>query len=665
MESTLLTEIVIILGLSVLVVLIFQRLKLPTILGFLLTGVIAGPHGLSLVQESESVHMLSETGVILLLFVIGLEFSPKDLLAMRRTVLVGGGLQVGLTIVFTAGILMLTGMKAQEGIFLGFCLSLSSTAIVLRMLQDQNQITSPQGRISLGVLIFQDIIVVPMMLVTPILAGQGGEIGMELLTLLGKTLLVGAVLILGSRFVLPRLLDEVAKTRSRELFVLTTVLICFSVAGLTYSMGLSLALGAFLAGLLLAESDYSHQATGNILPFREVFTSFFFVSIGMLLDAQFFFEKAAIILLLALAVTAIKTGAATLAGLALKYPMRIALMSGLALFQVGEFAFILANIGQQYALMNEEMSQYFLAVSILSMAATPFVMQQADKITQWVTRAPFLDLIRQGIASPETAPDDLNTKNLQDHVIIIGFGLNGHNLALAAKSAQIPYVILEINSETVKAERQLGEPILFGDATDPFILEHVHVNQARVAVIAISDPVATRKVVAAIRNLCRTVYIIVRTRFVKEIEEVLRLGADEVIPEEFETSIEIFSRVLDKYLVPEEAITAFTQGIRSENYEMLRPMEPLRLRPKSASLLNIPELRFTCLTVPDEVPGITGKSVAEIALRQQYQISLLAIQHGDTLLTQVTPDTLISRDDQLYVVGKPEDIARFGKKLKE
>ncbi|GAB4407545.1 MAG: cation:proton antiporter [Bacteroidia bacterium] len=661
MEYTLFKEIIIILGLSVFVVLIFQRFRLPTILGFLLTGVIAGPHGLQLVDESESVHMLSETGVILLLFVIGLEFSLRDLLAMRRTVLLGGGIQMGLTTLITLGVVLLLGMDWRASLFMGFCVALSSTAIVLRMFQEQNLVMSPQGKISLGVLIFQDIIVAPLMLLTPILAGQGGNVWEALGMMLGKTGLVLVVLYLGARFVLPRLLDEVARTRSRELFVLTTVLLCFAIAGLTYSMGLSLALGAFLAGLLISESDYSHQATGNVLPFREVFTSFFFVSVGMLLDAMFFFQHILPIVALALLVMVVKVSVAALAALALRYPLRTALLSGLALFQVGEFAFILSQVGERYRLIGGDTIQYFLAISILTMALTPFVMQQAGRIADLLARAPMARLMELA-AKQDLVVGDAVSHDLRDHLIIIGYGLNGTNVALAAKSAHIPYVILEMNPETVRAERQKGEPIIYGDAADPFILEHVRVYQARVAVVAISDPQATRKIVSSIRGICRTVHIIVRTRFVREIEELLKLGADEVIPEEFETSIEIFTRALNKYLVPEDQIASFSQQIRAANYDMLRPEDRRRL--SAGSLLNIPDLRISCLTVQQDVPQLTGRTLAESQLRQQYALNLVAIQRDGQLISEIGPDTEIRRDDFLYVIGKPDDISAFNQRMK-
>ncbi len=660
METNLIKEVVVILALAVFVVLVFRRFKLPVILGFLLTGLIAGPTALNLASDMEGIHFLSETGVILLLFVIGLEFSPRELLAIKTTVLLGGSLQVGLSILLSLLASLAFGLSISQGVFLGFCISLSSTAIVLRVLQDQNNITSPHGRNALGILIFQDIVVVPMMLLTPLLAGVGGNIEEELLWLAGKMALVGIILFLLSKFFLPSLLDQVAKSKSRELFVLTTVLICFSIAGLTYTLGLSLALGAFLAGLLLSDSEYSHQATGDILPFREVFTSFFFVSIGMLLDLNFLFQHWYLVLPLAIAVSLLKWLAASLAAAALKYPLRTAMLTGFALFQVGEFAFVLAGIGQLHGLMDETLSQYFLSISILSMAATSFVMNYSsswvDGILDRYIPKSFQDTVgKEGIEPSIKA-------SLQDHIIIIGYGLNGTNLALAAKTSGIPYVIVDTNAESVKKNKALGEPIVYGDATDAHILEHLKVYQARVAVVAISDSQATRRIVASIRSICKTVFVVVRTRWVRDIDELLKLGADEVIPEEFETSIEIFTRVLNRYLVPEDEIESFTDSFRAQNYEMLRPMTSRKAQLNTT--LNVPELRISCLRVTKDVPELTGKTLLESKVRQLFDINIMAIQRNHELISHMTADTLIERDDLLYLIGKPTSISRFDKHLK-
>lgn len=655
MEIPLLQDVIVILGLSVVVILIFQRLKLPTILGFLITGILAGPHGLSLVRASHEVEILSEIGVILLLFIIGLEFSLKSLSAIKKAVFVGGSFQVLVTIAVATLIAYLMNYSLTEAVFIGFLFSLSSTAIVLNLLQSRGEINSPHGKISLAILIFQDIIVVPMMLLAPILSGETDNVPLTLLSLAVKTLLVISLVIFSARYIFPRLLFEVVKTRSRELFLLTIVVSCFAVAWLTAAVGLSLALGAFIAGLIISESEYSHQATSQVLPFREIFTSFFFVSIGMLLDISFFYAHLLPVLGFTALVLFVKGLIAACAAAVLKYPPRVSLMTGLSLFQVGEFAFILSKVGIESGLVDPVTNQYFLAISILSMGLTPLLLMASGKILNYFSSTQ----LSKGLAKfnywNDKEGDIENIESLADHLIIIGYGINGRNVAHAAKRANIPYVIIEMNAETVKTEKAKGEPILFGDAISPFILEHVNVWSARVAVIAISDPVASKKIVSMIRDICKTVYVIVRTRYVNDVEGNLRLGADEVISEEFETSIEIFTRVLNKYLVPDEEIDQFVEKIRHENYQMLRP------KGASVASLHIPNLRISSLTISQGKNDVVGKTLEESGIRKKYGVTILAVQRDGEFVVEISNETRLLQDDIIYLMGKPEAISRFNK----
>lgn len=327
MHFPLLHDILIILGLSVIIVFILGRFKLPSVLGFLITGVIIGPGAFALIGAIEEVETMSEIGVILLLFVIGMELSLKQLASIRKTIFIGGFLQVGLSIAIATGFTKILGFGWNESVFLGFLFSLSSTAIVLKILQDRNEISAPHGRNALGILIFQDLIVIPMILLTPILAGNTTNIGLALLTLLLKSAVVIIITYVAARYLVPRLMHFIARTKSKELFMFTTLTLCFAVAFLTSEAGLSLALGAFLAGLIVSESEYSHQATSMILPFKELFTSFFFISIGMLLDVNFFIENSGIILLVVLGVFILKVAITALAVAFLKYPPRVVLFN--------------------------------------------------------------------------------------------------------------------------------------------------------------------------------------------------------------------------------------------------------------------------------------------------------------------------------------------------
>lgn len=669
MEIPILREIIVILGLSVIVILLFQRLKLPTILGFLITGTIAGPYGLSLVEATHThqVEILAEIGVILLLFIIGLEFSLKSLAAIQRTVFVGGTIQVSGTILITFFFFYGLGFPMTQALFMGFLFSLSSTAIVLKLLQEKGEINSPHGKIALAILIFQDIVVVPMMLFTPLIAGKADNVLNTLLILLLKGILVILFVIASARYIVPRLLYLVARTKSKELFILTIVVICFSVAWLTSTIGLSLALGAFLAGLIISESEYSHQATSNILPFREIFTSFFFVSIGMLLDIRFLLQNLLLILTFTCLTIMAKAVVAGLAALVLKYPIRTVLLVGLSLFQVGEFAFILSRSGLENNLLSNTVYQYFLSVSILTMGVTPFIVHASSSISNSLISITLPARIRERLnrknkiskAKKEPAEEQVFT----DHLIIIGYGINGKNVARAAKEANIPYVIIELNPETIRREKALGEPIIYGDATGNSILSHVQVHKARVVVVAISDPTATKEIISNIRAISNKVYIIIRTRFIQEMEENYRLGADEVIPEEFETSIEIFTRVLNKYLVPHHEIEAFTRSIRSDNYEMLRPV-PKRANQSKSPYLDLPEMDIATLLVQKGNNDIVGKKIAEAEIRKKYGITILTIRREHRFITEITSDTRILQDDVLYVFGKPDAIASFNENIK-
>lgn len=661
MEIPLLTDIVIILGLSVFVILIFQRFKLPTIVGFLITGIVAGPHGLSLIDASHEVEILSEIGVILLLFIIGLEFSLKSLSAIKKEVFIGGTFQVGVTIIAVALISYYFDFSGGEAVFLGFLFSLSSTAIVLKLLQESGEIASPHGKIILAILIFQDIIVVPMMLFTPMIAGDSENIIQTLLILGLKGILVIVVVIVSARYLVPNLLYQVAKTKSKELFILSTVVICFSVASLTSSIGLSLALGAFMAGLIISESEYSHQATSNIIPFREVFTSFFFVSIGMLLDLSFLWKHLAIVLLLTFGTLIFKGLIAASAAIILKYPLRTALLVGLSLFQVGEFAFILSKTGLEYDVLSPVVYQYFLSVSILTMAITPFVIKLGESMVSILLKAPIPVRLRDGAIS-NIDSESIKQEDLNDHIVIIGFGINGKNLAKAAKQANIPYVILELNADTVKQERLNGELIYYGDAVQENILSHVAIHKARVAVIAISDPMATKRIIVNIRNISSKVFIIVRTRFILEMDDNFNLGANEVIPEEFETSIEIFTRVLTKYLIPRDQIEEFIRGIRADNYEMLRSY------PSAESTafqgFDLTDVEIATLTVQRNSKKVVGKSLQESELRKNFGITIVAIKRDHEIISDIKAETEILQNDIIYVFGKPEDIVKFNDKIK-
>ncbi|GAB2992921.1 cation:proton antiporter [Cyclobacterium sediminis] len=655
-ELPLLSDIVVIFGLATLVILVFMRLKLPTIIGYLLTGAIAGPYGLSLVYASTAVEVLSEIGVILLLFVIGLEFSLKSLMAIKKAVFIGGSLQVSITIGVTALISYFFGFSWNISVFFGFLFALSSTAIVLKLLQESGQVNTISGRTTLAMLIFQDIIIVPLVLFTPMLAGESDNVLLSLFYMALKGGLVILLTIISAKYLIPQLLYRIAKTKNEELFLLSIIVTCFAVAYATSLLGLSLGLGAFLAGLIISESEYSHHATGKILPFREIFLSFFFVSVGMLFDIGFLAENLLLILALVLLTFLVKFTVTSLAVKSLGSSFKESFIVGFSIFQVGEFSLLLAKEGLKYELLDNTTYQFFLAISILTMIITPFVLKQREKLACRVLNIPMPKKIKDRLEERVQVPEiDLEKESLNDHLVIIGYGLNGRNLARAAKRAKIPYVIIEMNPETVKVEAAKGEPIIYGDAGNAVVLEHVKIHKARVAVIAISNQPATTGIIMNIREASQNVFIIVRTRYVNEIESMLNMGADEVIPEEFETSIEIFTRVLNKYLVPKGEVDDFTNDVRFHNYEVFRTPSNESTVPS----LDIPEINFSGIKIEKDHGQFIGKSIKESNLRENSGLNLVAIKRGGKTLTEITGHTKIKLGDIVYVVGKPEALESF------
>ncbi|RSC92876.1 monovalent cation:proton antiporter family protein [Tenacibaculum singaporense] len=660
MHIPLLQDILILLGFSAIIVFVLQKLKLPSIIGFLLTGIVIGPYGLSLINAVEEVEVLSEIGVILLLFVIGMELSIKQLASIKKTIFIGGFLQVGITAIVTGVIYYFLGYSWNESVFVGFLFSLSSTAIVLKTLQDRKEILTPHGRNALAILIFQDIIIVPMMLITPLIAGESTNVGMSILSLIVKSVIVIVITLISARYIVPKLMHAVAKTNSKELFLLVTFTLCFAIAFFTSEIGLSLALGAFIAGLIISESEYSHQATSIILPFRELFTSFFFVSVGMLLDLSFFLDKIPTIMLLVLLVFITKSIIASIAVAALQYPTRTVLLTGLSLFQIGEFAFILSKVGIEYNLLSAETNQYFLSVSIVSMMLTPFVIIFSERIAN-----NFIGVSKKMGVAPTLVLDKNISKigdlNLENHLIIIGYGINGSNLAKAAAASNIPFVVIEMNAETVRQEKSKGLPIIFGDATQDHILEAVHLSDARAAVIAISDNTATKTIIKNIRYHSESLYLVVRTRYVKETSELIALGADEVIPEEFETSVQIFTHVLQNFLVPEDDIDQLVDKVRADNYQLFKGelKHPKTYRPK-----NITDFNITCLRLNSDSNVFLGKPLKELNLRAVHGINILGIKRKDEVLDSIHPEEVLKQGDIIYVQGNQNKIEQFHKIIK-
>jgi monovalent cation:H+ antiporter-2, CPA2 family len=647
-------DLLIILLVSVPVALLCLRLKLPLIVGLMLTGIGIGPYGLKFVTDIAGIEILAEIGVMLLLFTIGLEFSISRLGEIRRLVIVGGGLQVGVTIGATVGISMLLGRPLAQSIFFGFLIALSSTAIVLKSYIDRNEVDSPHGKAGVGILLFQDISIVLMLLLIPSLAGSDKP-PTEVLYDLGISLGALIVIVVTAWYFLPKVLAFISKQNSTEVFLLTVVLLVLGMSWITNSFGMSLAIGAFIAGMVLADSEYVHQVESEVLSFRDVFNSIFFVSIGMLLSLSIIFEN---IFNVAVLVVALMLGKGLIIWAIvwfLGFPQRVAVTVGIGLAQIGEFSFVVAKSGKAAGMLSDGDYQAFLAASVISMIATPFL----------IAAAPGIGIALQSVLSDgksgdlDNSEDDIHmtaTGGLEQHVVIVGYGLNGRNLARVLRRIGVPYTILEANAEVVKRARLHNEKINFGDATRREVLIHAGIERANVMVLAMSDPPAARRTVAQARKLNEKLHIIVRTRYTSEINQLTNIGANEVIPEEFETSIEIFARVLHRYGVPRSTIESQISSIRKQGYEMLRTAsiadEPLD---------NLSSILTDALTetvrIDDDSPAI-GKSLGELDLRGKTGATVLALLHKGDARVSPGASYVLSKDDVIFLSGRADAIER-------
>ena len=649
-------NLLVIFSVSIAVVFVFHQFRLPSIAGFLVAGALIGPHGLNLIGDIGTVQVLAEIGVVLLLFTIGIEFSLVQLASLRRLLFVGGPIQVGSVLAVAwlgaAGV----GLSWQEGIFWGCLLSLSSTAIVLKALANKGDSDSIHGRTTIGILIFQDLAVVPMMLLTPILASRVEGSGASVLYTLGGSIIIVGLIIAAARYAVPKLLEHIVRSRSRELFLLTIIVLCLGIAWLTSLGGLSLALGAFIAGLVISESEYSHQAMADVLPFRDSFNSLFFVSIGILMNWRVLIDHSVLVMGLLLAILLVKFVAGFVASLAMDNPPRSAFMVGVALAQVGEFSFLLAQQGQESGLLRGDPYQVFLSVSVLSMIVTPFLMQWSPLVAR---RLEAVQRLRHWLPS-KTEAHVLQTEGkqirLKDHVIIVGYGLNGRNLARVLNETEIPHLALDLDGDTVRRESRHGVPIYYGDATNPNVLRHAKIEEAKVLVVAISDPFITRRTVQVAKGLNPKIRVVVRTRYLRELEELHDIGADDVVPEEFETSIEIFALVLRTYNLPQEFITMKAEQIRREGYALLRRSElPELAHHLRGGTLTDAEVE-TC-RIDEDSPAV-GKTLADLAIRPRTGASVIAWTRDGITESNPALKTKIKGGDIVVLLGSRVQIRR-------
>jgi CPA2 family monovalent cation:H+ antiporter-2 len=629
------------------------RFRLVPIVGFLLAGVLIGPHALGLARNLELVDAAAEVGVILLLFTIGIEFSLEKLSRIKRLIFLGGGLQVALASLATMGILALFGVGWRVGLFTGFLVALSSTAIVLKVLSDRGETSSEQGQVGLGLLIFQDLAIIVMVLLVPMLSGAGGS-GAEIVWALLKALAIIALVLFFARRLMPKLLEVVAETCSPELFLLTVIAICLGTAYLTSLAGVSLSLGAFLAGLLVSESRFSHHALGEIMPLQILFSAIFFVSVGILLDLRFLITNLPLALLVIAATLVVKIVTTGASVLALGYRLPVAAASALTLAQIGEFSFVLERAGRAVGLtpagVGESGSQSFIAGTVVLMVLTPLLMRIGSKLAGKIETRTTARAVARVKAEPP--PDHL--PRLTDHVIVAGYGQAARRLVCVLSGSGIPYIITTLSPQGASEVEAAGLPVLLGDYSRRHTLELAGIERARMMVIADDDPATAERIAPVAKSLNPTLRIVIRTRYSADVNPLIEAGADMVIADEMESVVRIFAEVMRNYGVPAEEIEANEKAIHSGGYAALLHCPAEGEAPAVVCQINAKSLNRRTVTVRKGMP-ITSQPLSEL---ERYGLKLEKARHNGGATSDFPPDFRVQPGDELTLSGPPTAFAR-------
>jgi CPA2 family monovalent cation:H+ antiporter-2 len=649
-------EMLAVLGASLAIVLLCQRIRIPSVVGFLVSGAIVGPSGLGIIADEATIEGFAEIGVVLLLFTVGLELSLRELWRMRKVVLLGGGAQMSLTVLLAVGVCALAGLRASSAIFFGLLISLSSTALVLTILTERGETGSPQGRIALSILIFQDLAVVPLMLLVPWLAASGGS-GAGAGRTLGIAVLASlAAFLVAARF-FPPILDLVARSRRREVFTIAVVLAALGTAYLTGKAGLSLALGSFLAGLVIAESKYGSQVLAEILPFKDLFNSVFFISVGMLASPKALVDHPLVVAGTVIGVVILKGFVLFGVTVGLGFGPRVATLVGLSLSQVGEFSFVLAHLGAQKGLLDKGAYQLFILVTVLTLAITPGLMGVAAPLAARIGGIGWLQRLLGRKELAQRRPPE----HQRDHVVVCGYGLNGRSVTRVLRRLGVPHVVVELNPALATRASTDDVPVIYGDATRRTVLEHVHFEKARALVITIEDRAAARQIITVARTLNAHAYVLARTRYVSDVSELRALGASEVVPEELEASLELGARVMGAYGASPSAIFVEKELVRRDGYRILFDQEvPVRL-PTLHQLLTRGEL------VTMEVAAgsaVAGRTLADLALPRRHGITVLSVQRADESMVNPPPDLALRARRSVGRLRRARRLARGGRSLR-
>lgn len=640
---------------AVLIVWLFRRLHLPAILAYLVAGVLVGEHGLGLAQEHVNYEHFAELGIVFLLFTLGLEFSLPKLVAMRHLVVTVGSLQVTISLVLFLVVAMFLGQSFASSLTIGGILALSSTAIVIRQLSESGGMKKKSGQLSVAVLLFQDVAVVPLLIVIPLLA-QGGDSSflLALLFALVKGVFVVSLLMFSGKWLLPRLFNLVAQVRTDELFVLTTLLVTLVASALTQWFGLSMALGAFLAGMMLGESQYKHQLEADIRPYRDILLGLFFVTVGMKLDINVVFSSPLTIILLLISFMAIKVVVIAILAIRAGESPKDAWAAGIMLAQMGEFGFVLIALASQVEVLPEDTASILLGTGVLSMAITPYMVAHARSWALWFSREKQMD----------TKPLEQLPKSasLNDHVIICGFGRIGQTVSRFLKQESIDFVAIDIDPLRATKARDAGENVLFGSSRQAELLQAAQLSKAKLVVIAFGEDKQSIDVIQKVRSLAPNVPILVRTRNDDQLDELHAAGANEVVPESLEGSLMLVSQVLSLTGVPFSRIVRRVQKERKNHYNHLHGFFQGEHTDMSPDAIDRIEFAHAILLTDDSFAN--GHSIASLKLDER-RVIVIALRRNDIESEEPSPETVLQPQDTLIVRGKPRRVERAERFVQE
>ena len=648
-DTGLLGDLLLLVGLAVPIVALAHRIGAPPLTGLIAAGVVVGPGGFGLIDGAEEIEALSELGVALLLFAIGLELSLSHVRQWARAVLLGGGLQVGGTLGAVAAAALALGLPFGQAVFYGALVAMSSTAIVTRAYADRGELDTRHGRSVISILLFQDLCILPLMLLLPLLAQADGAQALAAAGELARGLAIMVALVAGGQFAVRWTLDRVVLFRDRDLFTLCVGFFGLAAALITSAAGFSIAIGAFIAGLIISESEYGLQALSDVLPFRALFSGIFFTSVGMLLDVSAILAQPGLLLALTAALVAVKAALVAGAVRAQGGLWTTALISGLGLAQVGEFSFLLAAAGLPLGLFRPGDYQLFLSAAVLSMAATPALIQYARPVARRLAA-------RSGLAAGRRSPSEAGRGGRAGHTVIVGYGLAGRYLARVLQAARISCIVVEQNAELVARARGDGVAVVFGDGTQHAVLDHVGLDKARVVVFAISSAADERRGVVLAREINPAVRIVVRTRYVLAIDALRKLGADDIVVEEFEASIELFARALDSYAIPINRIRREVESVRTEHYGLLRGKAAPDLRLDALRHLGVHDA-LELVEVEDGAPAIGGSATSLELRRRTGAVQVAVVRDGQPIYRRA-PDFRYRAGDTVVLVGDPDCLSR-------